>query len=101
MSRNEPDDPDLGGKSLRLQLKLAVNYPVKTQKGGNHLAKSGTVQKEVEIHLAEAGVDRLYKDAWYQGMGVALGGCLVGGLMLALLGHLLKAHARPHEAYSL
>jgi len=96
-----PEDANLGGKDLRLQVALAVSYPVETRKGGNHIEKSSMVQQEVEIHLAETGLDRLYKDTWNKGIGIGLGGCLLGGLALTFLNQRLKSLALPHQVFAL
>jgi hypothetical protein len=96
-----PEDASLGGKVLRLQVALAVSFPVETRKGGNHIEKSSVVQQQVEIHLAEAGLDRLYKDTWNKGIIVGLGGCLLGGLGLTFLNQRLKSLAKPHQVFAL
>lgn len=48
-----------------------------------------------EFQLSEAGIDRLSKETWHMGVWVGLGGCLLGGLGLALL----KGWARPNLLY--
>lgn len=95
-----PQDPNLGGKSLRLQVALTVSYPVEARKGGNHAEQSSTVQQEVEVHLAEPGAELLHKEAWSSGVGVGLGGCFLGGLGLLILCRLLKAQAKPNQVFA-
>jgi hypothetical protein len=99
-----PDDPKLGGKQLRLQITVAVTYPVQTP--GRTVAASndistGSVQQDVEINVAEAGVDRLYNDTWNRGMLIGLTGCLLGGVVLTGLGYATRARAMPHQVLPL
>jgi hypothetical protein len=92
-----PNDPALGGKTLQLQMDLAVTYPVQLRRGGNHRVAQGSVRQQVEVQLAEAGAARFYKDVWHIGLGIGLGGCLLGGLLLTGLGYQLKGRALPHQ----
>ncbi len=96
-----PDDPNLGGKTLRLRVSLNITYPTDARRGGNHPEASTLVTREVEIHLADAGADRLYKQAWYYGAGLGLAGCVLGGLALAALGRMLRARATPPQTFML
>jgi hypothetical protein len=92
-----PEDAALGGKTIDLRVTLAVSYP--TQGGTkNHTEQSGTVEKEVHIVLADADAGVLYKSAWDIGKWVGVGACLIGGLILVLLGERLKRRAHPHQA---
>src|SRR4051794_15781620 len=59
--------PEPGRQAAAASLTLAVSYPIETKRTGNHVEKGGTVKQEVEVLLAEAGADRLDRQAWSAG----------------------------------
>jgi hypothetical protein len=90
-----PDDAALGGKTLRLHLSLTVSYPVEVGKAG--AAKDATVEKDVEIVLADAATQRLYRDTWQVGKWVGYLCCVLGGVGLVLLARRLQGQATPPQ----
>lgn len=96
-----PDDPTLGGKTLRVRVELTITYPVDMQRGGVSVDRAARVQREVEMVLAEAGSGGLYKQAWLIGGGVGLTGCVLGGLALTLLGQALRWSAPTPRTFLL
>jgi hypothetical protein len=95
-----PDESNLGGKSLRLQMKVAVTYPIAGGTGG-YPEKTITLQKEIEIQVADAGLAHSYKNIWAIGMSVGLGCSLLGGCFLAMLAKGTKDLAKPHQVLPL
>jgi hypothetical protein len=97
-----PDDPKLGGKKLKLQVTATLTYPVeRAGRGPSFDLGTGTAHQEVEVHLAEAGVDRLYNETWNRGAMIGLGGCILGGVVLTVLAHHLKSRAKPNQVMPL
>ncbi len=95
-----PNDAQLGGKLVRLQVKLPISFPVES---GNHTynENTATLQKDVEINLAEPGLLKMYRGAWSVGMGVGLGCSLLGGILLTMLAKSMKDQAHPNVALPL
>ncbi|MGL4552091.1 MAG: hypothetical protein ACRC33_13000 [Gemmataceae bacterium] len=96
-----PDDPALSGKKLRLQVTLMLTYPIQARRGADPLEAATKVQREVSLELAEAGAERLYRLAWYVGGGGGMAGCVLGGLVLTLLGLVTRSHAITPRTYLL
>jgi hypothetical protein len=74
-------------------------YPTPSGRGIGEL--SGTAEREVDIALADAGADDLYRTTWDIGKWVGLGGCLLGGAMPALLASQLRRRALPNDVLPL
>jgi hypothetical protein len=95
-----PNDPELGGKTVKLQINLTVTYPMAAGARGLQDVSS-KISTEAEVQLTGAGADRLYKQAWYVGGGAGMACSILGGLVLALMGQVLKSYAIPPQTYML
>jgi hypothetical protein len=71
-----PPTPDLAGKTMKVQMKLAVSFPAMSG-GNNYENKSAAYSHTADIKLASPGAGAEYKSLWWTG---SLGG---GTLLLA------------------
>jgi hypothetical protein len=98
-----PNDPALGGKTLNVQLTLAVTYPVATERD-RHLQErfkesTTTVHKEVMVQIAEKEVKEAYWSSWEFAVIVAGSGSLLGGLILVQLARSMRNRAHPVQVF--
>src|SRR5262249_20353396 len=96
-----PNEPALGGKTVKLLVTMHITHPVRARRGGNHPEATTKIEKEVTLQLAEAGNEQVYKQAWQAGCAVGLGGCLLGGFVLTFLGYTMRWNANPPRTFAL
>jgi hypothetical protein len=91
-----PDDPDLGGKEVRVRVTLAVTYPVAvTDK--LFTDRSKTASETFTIKVGKREQIAFYREAFHFGAGVALVTMLIGGIGLVVMASALRRQARPTQ----
>jgi hypothetical protein len=97
-----PADPALGGKALRVRVAMDVAYPSASGEGFKEWStgastfanRTAAVQQEYTIRLADAGVLRAYRKAWWAGGGLGVLGSVLGGGLLVWVGLSLRSRAQ-------
>jgi hypothetical protein len=88
-----PDDANLVGKALVLQINMKVLYP--KQQGQGYVNVEETVVHDTTIELAPVGAGNRYRTLWWAGMLVGSLLLLVSGALLALLAASFRRRALP------
>jgi hypothetical protein len=94
-----PEQQDLAGKTLQLQLELNVSYPAPMagQERWNELRQQ--FRHTATIRLADPNAGHTYKTAWWAGL---VGGTLltlVPALLLAVLANAFRRKANPTQIF--
>jgi hypothetical protein len=94
-----PDDPALGGKTLRVRVRLSIVYPAKGPDRSFHNERTSVV-RDVNLQLTPAEGRSLYWTAWSLGAVAGFVGCILGGLVLMWQALRLGSKALPSTVVS-
>jgi hypothetical protein len=93
-----PTTPDLGGKTLRLQIDMSVRYPEAQGAGFDDATQNVSHTTTLQV-ASSARAGEQYEALWWGGVigGVAL--TMTAGVWLAVLAGLFKRQALPTQIY--
>jgi hypothetical protein len=92
-----PNDPNLVGKTLKLNLSLAVRYPV--AQGNRFSTTQETVGHQATLQVSKAGAGKTFKSAWWACLLMGLTLLLGCSVLLALASSSYRKQALPTSIF--
>lgn len=88
-----PDDPNLAGKTFKLEITNNVSFPYRQGNGFDN--SSRTFTHSTEVTLSSSGAGSTYKLAWWGGQLTSAIALMIGAAVLSVAARNLRAKALP------